>query len=47
MTIAIESLQKEKVKFAQIGVRVVSPCCCLGYPLINTEVHTQKFLSAF
>ncbi|MBO1063307.1 MULTISPECIES: hypothetical protein [Nostocales] len=45
MTIAIESLQK--AKFVQIGVQVVSPCCCLGYPLINTEVHTQKFPSAF
>jgi hypothetical protein len=45
MTIAIESLQK--AKFVQIGVQVVSPWCCLGYPRINTEVHTQKFPSAF
>jgi hypothetical protein len=45
MTIAIESLQK--VKFAQIGVQVVNLWCCLNYPLINTEVHTQKFPSVF
>ncbi|QEI41130.1 hypothetical protein BMF77_04404 [Dolichospermum sp. UHCC 0315A] len=45
MTIAIESLRK--AKFAQIGVQVVSPRCYLDYPLINTEVHTQKFPSAF
>jgi len=45
MTIAIESLQK--VKFAEIGVSVVIPRSRLGYLLINIEVHTQKFLSAF